>query len=140
MQELITTYQTALLALGVLSLAVVVQSFIAGLVKNGISGQPAGVDVTGDISDRTFRIARTHLNSIENFSALFAASVLAMMAGANAQWLTWLVLAAVGLRLIYWPIYYARFGKDGGGLRSFVHVFALVANMGIAALAIWALL
>lgn len=140
MQDLIATYQTALLALGTLTLAIVIQSFIAGLFKNGIGGQPAGVDVTGDINDSTFRIVRTHLNSIENFSALFAASILAMMAGANAQWLTWLVLAAVGLRLIYWPIYYARFGKDGGGLRTITHVLALVANMAIAVMALMAIM
>ncbi|MFT4716126.1 MAG: putative MAPEG superfamily protein [Paracoccaceae bacterium] len=140
MPELVATYQTALLALAVLALALVVQSFISGLVKNGIKAQPSGVPVTGDISDSTFRIVRTHMNGIENASALFAASLLAMIAGADAQWITWLVLAAVALRLVYWPLYVFRIGKDGAGLRTFTHVIALVVNIVIAVWAVAALM
>ncbi len=140
MENLIATYQTALLALGALTLALVVQSFIAGLVKNGIKGQDAGAAVLGDFNDSTFRIVRTHMNGVENFSALFAASILAMMAGADPRWLTWLVLAAVGLRLLYWPFYYARIGKDNGGPRSIIHVLALVVNIVIAVMALLAIM
>lgn len=140
MPDLVSTYQTALLALGVLSLALVVQSFISGLVKNGIKAQPSGIPVAGDINDQTFRIVRTHMNGVENFSALFAASFLAMLAGANPTWLTYLVVATVALRLIYWPIYYMRIGKDDGGLRSIVHVIALVGNIAIAIMALFTLM
>jgi len=140
MSELVVTYNTVVLALAVLTLVLVVQSFISGLVKNGIKGQPAGVAVAGDISDQTFRIARVHLNGVENFSALFAATLLAMMVGVGVQVLTWLVLIAVGLRIIYWPIYVFRIGKDDGGLRSIVHVLVLVLNIAIALMAVLALI
>jgi len=140
MPDLVAAYQTAFLALGVFTLALVVQSFIAGLVKNGIKAQPAGIAVAGDISDQTFRIVRTHMNGIENYSAFFAASLIAMLAGANATWLTWLILASVALRLLYWPVYVFRIGKDGGGLRSNMHVAALILNMAIAVMALLALL
>ncbi len=140
MPELVATYSTALLALAVLATALAVQSWIAGLYKNGIGAQAPGVPVTGDISDKTFRIVRVHMNGIENASALFAASLLAMIAGAHVTTLTILVVATVVLRLAYWPIYTMRIGKDGGGLRSNTHVLSVSLNIAIGLLAIWALL
>lgn len=140
MQDLTTTYPTALLALAVLAFTLMVQSFIAGGYKNGIKSQDSGMPVQGDMNNLVFRVVRTHMNGVENFSALFAASILAMIGGANASWLTWLIIASVGLRMLYWALYYGRIGADNGGMRSMTHVIALVLNLAIGVMAMLALL
>lgn len=139
MENLVTTYQTALLALAVLAFILMLQSFIAGAYKNGVMKQNSGAPVEGTMDDLVFRIVRTHMNGVENFSAFFAASILAMIAGANVKWLTWLIIATVVLRVIYWVLYYARVGTDNGGARSITHVVALIVNMAIAGMAVAAL-
>lgn len=140
MQNLTTDYSTALLALAILAFILMLQSFIAGGYKNGVKAQNSGMPVEGDMGDLVFRIVRTHLNGVENFSALFAASLLAMIAGANATWLTWLIIASVALRVLYWLLYYARIGKDNGGVRSMTHVLALILNLAIGVMAVIALI
>lgn len=140
MENLVATYPTALLALAVLSFILILQGFIAGGYKNGVKAQSSGFPVEGTMDDLVFRIVRTHMNGVENFSAFFAASLLAMIAGAGATWLTWLIVATVVLRVIYWVLYYARIGGDNGGIRSITHVITLVLNLIIAGMAIAALL
>ena len=140
MENIIATYPTALLALAVLSFILILQSFIAGAYKNGVMKQNSGSPVEGTMDDLVFRIVRTHMNGVENFSAFFAASLLAMMAGASVKWLTWLVVATVALRILYWVLYYARIGGDNGGIRSITHVVALILNLIIGVMGIIALM
>lgn len=139
MPDLIATYPTALLALGFLAFTLTLQSFIAGAYKNGIMGQLSGMPVEGTHDDLVFRIVRTHMNGVENFSAFFALSILGMVAGANVKWLTWLILATVALRMLYWLLYYARIGGDSGGIRSITHVIALVVNLVMGVMVLLAL-
>ena len=140
MENLVASYPTALLALAVLSFILILQSFIAGAYKNGVMKQNSGSPVEGTMDDLVFRIVRTHMNGVENFSAFFAASLLAMIAGANVQWLTWLVVGTVALRIVYWALYYGRIGGDNGSIRSITHVLALVLNLIIGGMAITALM
>ena len=132
MADLVATYPTALLALAILAFTLTLQSFIAGFYKNGVMKQASGMPVEGTQDDLVYRIVRTHMNGVENFSAFFALSILGMIAGANVKWLTWLILATVALRMLYWLLYYARIGTDSGGIRSITHVVALVVNLAIA--------
>ncbi|MGR3291892.1 MAG: MAPEG family protein, partial [Paracoccaceae bacterium] len=131
---------TALLALALLAFALTLQSFIAGAYKNGIMKQMSGYPVEGTHDDLVYRIVRTHMNGVENFSAFFALSVLGMIASVNVKWLTWLILATVALRLLYWLLYYARIGADSGGIRSITHVVALVVNLIIGVMVLLALM
>ncbi len=140
MAELVATYQTALLALAILAFTLVLQSFISGGFKNGIKSQMSGYPVEGTHDDLVFRIVRTHMNGVENFSAFFALSILGMMAGANVTWLTWLIVATVALRILYWILYYARVGGDSGGIRSITHVIALVVNLVLGIMVLLALI
>ncbi|GHA52343.1 hypothetical protein GCM10008927_17180 [Amylibacter ulvae] len=140
MPELVANYSTALLALAVLSFVMVIQATIAGIVKNVISGQDAGVTVRGNIEHRTFRVVRSHENSVENFSALMAASLLAMIAGASPVWVTYLVVSAVVLRMLHWVFYVMRVGADAGGPRTIAYVAGLLINLALALLAIIALM
>lgn len=140
MQDLTATYPTALLALAVLAFILILQSFIAGFYKNGVKKQDSGMIVQGTMDDLVFRVVRTHMNGVENFSAFFAASLLAMIAGVGVKWLTWLIVATVVLRVIYWVLYYARIGADNGGIRSITHVVTLVVNLVIGVMAVAALI
>lgn len=140
MAELVATYQTALLALAFLAFTLTLQSFIAGAYKNGVMKQASGMPVEGTQEDLVFRIVRTHMNGVENFSAFFALSILGIIAGANVKWLTWLILATVALRMVYWVLYYLRIGSDNGGLRSNTHVLALVVNLVMAVMVLFALM
>jgi uncharacterized MAPEG superfamily protein len=42
-------------------------------------------------------------------------------------------------RMAFWAIYYSGVGKVAGGLRTLAFVGGVVANLGIAGAAIWAL-
>ena len=140
MPDLIATYPMALLALGILAFSLTLQSFIAGAYKNGIMKQMSGYPVEGTHDDLVYRIVRTHMNGVENFSAFFALSILAMIAGVGVSLLTWLIVVTVALRMLYWLLYYARIGADSGGIRSITHVVALVVNLVIGVLVLLALI
>lgn len=140
MPDLIATYPMALLALGILAFSLTLQSFIAGFYKNGVKKQMSGYPVEGTHDDLVYRIVRTHMNGVENFSAFFALSILAMIAGVGVTLLTWLIVVTVALRMLYWLLYYARIGTDSGGIRSITHVVALVVNLVIGVLVLLALI
>ena len=135
----VATYPTALLALGILAFSLTLQSFISAAYKNGIKSQMSGYPVEGTHDDLVYRIVRTHMNGVENFSAFFALSILAMIASVSVQWLTWLIIGTVALRMLYWLLYYARIGGDSGGIRSITHVVALVVNLAIGVMVLLAL-
>ena len=140
MPDLIATYPMALLALGILAFSLTLQSFISGFYKNGVKKQMSGYPVEGTHDDLVYRIVRTHMNGVENFSAFFALSILAMIAGVGVTLLTWLIVVTVALRMLYWLLYYARIGTDSGGIRSITHVVALVVNLVIGVLVLLALI
>ncbi|MGR3341824.1 MAG: MAPEG family protein [Paracoccaceae bacterium] len=140
MPDLIATYPMALLALGILAFSLTLQSFIAGFYKNGVKKQMSGYPVEGTHDDLVYRIVRTHMNGVENFSAFFALAILAMIAGVGVTLLTWLIVVTVALRMLYWLLYYARIGTDSGGIRSITHVVALVVNLVIGVLVLLALI
>ena len=140
MPDLIATYPMALLALGILAFSLTLQSFISGFYKNGVKKQMSGYPVEGTHDDLVYRIVRTHMNEVENFSAFFALSILAMIAGVGVTLLTWLIVVTVALRMLYWLLYYARIGTDSGGIRSITHVVALVVNLVIGVLVLLALI
>ena len=140
MPDLIATYPMALLALGILAFSLTLQSFISGFYKNCVKKQMSGYPVEGTHDDLVYRIVRTHMNGVENFSAFFALSILAMIAGVGVTLLTWLIVVTVALRMLYWLLYYARIGTDSGGIRSITHVVALVVNLVIGVLVLLALI
>ena len=140
MPDLIATYPMALLALGILAFSLTLQSFISRFYKNGVKKKMSGYPVEGTHDDLVYRIVRTHMNGVENFSAFFALSILAMIAGVGVTLLTWLIVVTVALRMLYWLLYYARIGTDSGGIRSITHVVALVVNLVIGVLVLLALI
>lgn len=131
-------YQPALLALALLSLALLVQGFLAGALGLAKSDEVPGRPLKGDHGDRSFRILRTYANSTENMPAFTAALVVAMIAGASALLVNIVAIAHLVARLVYWFVYYSGLGKTGGGLRTIVYVLGLLANIALALLAAYA--
>lgn len=136
----LSSYQPTIACLLILCLMVVVQGFLAGALGLAQSEEVPGVPLKGNHDDRPFRIIRTYANSTENLPAFFAAAALAVVVGAPATVVNWIVALHLVSRLAYWPIYYAGIGKNGGGLRTIVYVGGLLANLGLVLIALFALI
>lgn len=131
-------YQPALFAMAALSLALLVQGFLAGALGLAKSDEVPGRPLKGGHGDRSFRVLRTYANSTENMPAFTAALVVAIVAGASIVMVNILAVAHLVCRLGYWFVYYAGLGKTGGGLRTIIYVLGLLANIGLAILAAYA--
>lgn len=131
-------YQPALLAVAILSMVVLVQGFLAGALGLAQSDEVPGRPLKGDHPDKSFRILRTYANSTENMPAFIAALLVAIIAGASVLAVNILAAVHLAARLAYWLIYYAGWGKPGGGPRTIAYVLGLFANIGLAVLAAYA--
>jgi len=138
MNEIVQPYTSALMALAVLVLLVVVQSFhstfINGIKRDGTPGKP----VEGSHTDQHWRLYRAHQNSVENFS-IFAASVFAaILVGVSVWWLTILAWVHVAARVAHWIIYIMGVGTIGGGPRTMAFVIGFFSTAIIAFLVLFA--
>ena len=132
-------YAPSLFATTLLTGAILIQSFLAGVLALGPGHQVSGMPLNGDHSDKSFRVMRTYGNSTENLPALIAAIALAIIAGVGTVWVNWLVGLHVAFRLAHWAIYYSGKGKVGGGIRTIVYVLGLLTNFILIVLALIAL-
>ncbi len=133
-------YYPSLVALALLCLMVLVQSFLAGLLGLSTGEEIPGLPLKGDHTKLSFRVVRTYHNSIENFSVMTATTMLAILAGTNVTLVNWLVGLHVLIRLIYWGVYYSGTGKVAGGPRTITYVAALLMNVILAFATTYALL
>lgn len=128
----LAAYHLALSALAILILAILIQSFLAGVLGLAGGEETAGMPLKGDHTKMSFRSLRTYANSTENLPAFTGTLLLAIIAGVGATLVNWLAVAHVAFRLIYWAIYYKGVGKVGGGVRTITYVLALLANIVLA--------
>lgn len=146
MQSLVETlpqlaaYHPALVALTILCLAILVQSFLAGVLGLAGGEETAGLPLRGNHEKFSFRTLRTYGNSTENLPAFATTLLLAIIAGVSAALVNWLAILHVVFRLVYWAVYYKGVGKVGGGVRTIVYVLGLIANFLLAALTAYALI
>ena len=146
MQSLIETlpqlaaYHPALVALTILCLAVLVQSFLAGILGLAGGEETAGLPLRGNHEKFSFRTLRTYGNSTENLAAFATTVILAIFVGVGVALVNWLAILHVAFRLVYWAVYYKGIGKVGGGIRTIVYVLGLFANIILAVLTAYALL
>ena len=132
-------YKPALIAMGILVLAVTVQSFLAGILALAPGHEVAGIPLKGTHDDKGFRIMRTYANSAENLPMMLGAFVLAILAGVSFTLVNWLVIIHVVCRVIHWLVYYGNVGKRDGGPRTISYVIGLLANIVLGVMAVWAL-
>lgn len=136
----LAAYHTALLALAILCLAVLVQSVIAGAIGLGKSDEEPGLPLKGNHKNFSFRTLRTYGNSVENLPAFAIVLFLAIIAGVTPSWVNWLAGINVALRLLYWAIYYSGVGKVANGPRTIVYASGWFANLILAGATLQALL
>ncbi len=146
MQSLLETlpqlaaYNPALVALTILCLAVLIQSFLAGILGLAGGEETPGLPLKGNHEKFSFRTIRTYGNSTENLPAFATTLILAIIAGVGAALVNWLAILHVAFRIVYWAVYYRGVGKVGGGVRTIVYVLGLIANILLAALTAYVLL
>ena len=133
-------YKPAFIAVGILCLIVMIQSFLAGVLALAPGHEIAGHPLKGTYEDKAFRIMRTYANSTENLPALLGAFVLAILAGVSVTLVNWLVGLHLLFRLIHWFAYYGAIGKPNGGPRTIAYVGGLLTNIVLVVSALRALL
>ena len=133
-------YQPAFLSLILLCLMVLIQGFLAGAIGYAKSEEIPGRPLQGTHKDQSFRIIRTYGNSTETLTMLLAAAFLAMLAGVNPTFVNWLVGLHLLVRIAYSGVYYAGYGKTGGGARTIIYVIGLFTNIALALLTVYAML
>jgi uncharacterized MAPEG superfamily protein len=122
-----------LAALGAISAA---QGMIGGVIKNAVSGQPAGQPVAGDMRSFAFRAVRTHQNGVENLPAFFAVTLAAVLIGVATPTLAWLTVAVLITRVFYWVVYYLGIGTERFCARSLLYVVTPLVTLVIGVLSL----
>ena len=133
-------YKAAFIALGILVLAVTIQSFLAGVLALAPGHEVAGMPLSGTHDDKGFRIMRTYANSTENLPMIIGAFLLAILAGVSFTLVNWLMIIHVAFRMLHWLVYYGKIGKRDGGPRTIAYVGGLLTNIALIVLALWALI
>ncbi len=140
MLELISAYQPAILALTVLTLIVLLQSF-AGAFFCFVKGDKIpGAPLTGDHGELPFRAMRTYQNGVENLPAFAVALTIAIVAGAGPSLVNMLAVIHVGFRVLYAVIYFGGYGKPAGGPRSLTYVAGWAMNVALVVVALLAVM
>ena len=131
MSEIVAAYGLAIVMALVLVLSVHIQNLLSAQFKIVRGKQPPGVPAEGNYGDKTFRVYRTHMNSVENLSMFIAALVFAILAGVNPVLVNWLAVIHVAARTAYWGVYYAGIGINAPGLRTICFVIGFFSSIAL---------
>lgn len=134
--SILSSYQPALVALTVLCLAVLIQSFLTAPLAFLKKQQVPGMPLKGDHSMLSFRALRTHLNSVESLAPFGFIVIIAILFNTSANVVNWLAIIHVAFRLLFWAVYYSGIGKVAGGIRTLSFVGGLLANLGLVVVAL----
>ena len=136
----LAAYKLSFLVLALLSLIVLIQSFSGAPLAFAPEHQVPGMPIQHDHEHLSFRVLRTYANSVENLPALGFALLMAIAAGASPWAVNLLSGLHLAFRLAFWVVYYSGTGKVTGGPRTLAYVGGALANIGIAGMAIFALI
>ncbi len=137
MVEILQPYTSALVAVALLVLLVVVQSFHSTFINAIKRESTTGMPVDGTYADQHWRIYRVHQNSVENFSIFAAAVFAAVLVGASAGWLATLAWVHLIARVAHWVIYIMGIGPAGGGPRTIAFVIGFFSTGLIALMVVF---
>ncbi len=124
----LSSYQLALTVLILLCLLVLIQSFLTAPLAFLKGQQAPGMPLNGDHNMLSFRVLRTHANSVESLPAMGLLILLAVILGANPAWVNYTAAAHLLFRIAFWWVYYSGSGKVAGGPRTMCYVGGLIAN------------
>ena len=122
-------YQPSFLALALLCMAVLIQSFLSAPLAFVNEEQIPGMPLNGGHDLLSFRVLRTYANSVENLPVFGLAVLLAIILGVSAVMVNWLAAIHVAFRFAFWMAYYCGIGRIAGGPRTLFYVGGLLANI-----------
>ena len=131
-------YGHALVSVLIYALVAQVLNAVTGIRKGNENLQP-GASFEQSYDNKSYRIDRAYLNTIEMlvfYAAIVFASVLA---GANPFWINLLASAGLLCRLIANAVYIRGIGKAYGGVRTQLIIAASAANVGMIGFALVAI-
>lgn len=135
----LVAYQFSFLALAILAMIALIQSFLSAPLAFSSEEQTPGMPLQLDHTRLSFRALRTYANTVENLPAIGFALFTAIAAGASPWIVNLLAGIHLAFRLLYWVIYYSGVGRVTGGPRTIAYVGGSLANIAIAGMAIVAL-
>lgn len=124
----LSAYQPALTTLAVLCLLVLIQSFLAAPLAFLKGQQAPGMPLNGDHNMLSFRVLRTHANSVESLPAMGLLILLAVILGVKPAWVNYTAAIHLFFRIAFWWVYYSGTGKVAGGPRTMCYVGGLITN------------
>ena len=125
----LAAYQPALFAFSILCLAVLVQALLTAPLAFLRNEQAPGAPLNGDHGLLSFRVLRTHANSVESLPVFGFPLLLAVLVGVSVPIVNWLAGIHVASRLAFWAIYYSGVGKVAGGPRTIAFVGGALSNL-----------
>ena len=111
-------------------------SALAKLNRGMVSGATPGEDY----GDQAYRFNRAYLNLTENMGFFVAATVAAILAGADATWVNWLASIFFVARVLHFLVHFAGLGPMNFGPRTIVFTVGWACCIVLAVLAIFAIL
>ena len=126
---MLETYTTSLIGLWLVLTTITLQAVIAtGAHRRQSKMVPGIVDPTLSHDSFVFRSDRTFRNSLENIVPFFGLSVLAMLAGFNAERLAIVVWVYALARLFHMILYYRIATEKNPSPRSYFYMVGLLAT------------
>lgn len=125
-------YKQALLALSLLCLSVLIQNLLTAPLAFLKQEQAPGMPLSGDHRLLSFRVLRTHSNSVESLPAFGFVLLIAIVIGVKPALVNWLAIIHVFFRVLFWVVYYSGVGKVAGGIRTLCFVGGLSSNIILA--------
>lgn len=135
----LSEYQPAILFFAVLCLAVLTQAFLTAPFAFLREEQAPGMPLQGDHQLFSFRVLRTHANSVESLPVFGFTLLLAIVAGVGPLVVNGLTGVHVASRLAFWVVYYAGIGRVAGGPRTLTFVGGALSNLALIGVALYAL-
>ena len=126
---MLETYTTSLIGLWLVLTTITLQATVAtGAHRRQSKMVPGIIDSTLSHDSFIFRSDRTFRNSLENIVPFFGLSVLAMLAGFNAERLAIVVWVYALARLFHMILYYRIATEKNPSPRSYFYMVGLLAT------------
>jgi len=126
------SYQNSILAFTILCFSVLIQNLLTAPLAFLKNEQAPGMPLNGNHKLLSFRVLRTHSNSVESLPAFGFIFIIAIIIGVKPTLVNWLVSIHLISRIIFWVVYYSGIGKVAGGIRTLSFVGGLSTNIILA--------
>jgi len=135
--EQFADYSHAIAAMGLTVIFGLLLSPVTALAKMA-KGTAAGANPEADYGDQTYRLNRSYLNLTEMMGFFVAATVSAMVAGADPTWVNWLAAIFFVTRILHFVVHLLGIGPMNFGPRTFLFVGGWACALVLAILAVLA--